>query len=172
MARTRKSPVALLGSEKAQDENVPAWVSEEAQEQEKAVAAGRVAEGTLQRVECDLPGYEDVVVYFRTNNRYEVAELFRNNWRGTTVQNMCRVLAWFIRKVEWNFLDFEGKPIPPPRGDDPETFAYPLVNMIDFLQWCRFVGYPRALEQAMGNSGSASNSPTRRKPNSENAEKS
>lgn len=133
--------------------SVPAWVSSqatEAEEQQAAVQRGRVAEGRLQLVECDLEGYEGLVARFRTNNQLEVALLFRDRWKDASNEDRCRVLAWFVRGFPegWNFLDFEGNPIPVPTPDKPESYS-PILSMTDLLRWLRWAGYEKALEQAL-----------------------
>ncbi len=118
-----------------------------------AVRLPRVPVGKLQRVECPLEGYEGLAVFFRTNNRVFVSDLYRATTASTPNEESYKIWAQFIRRFEgWDFTDDSGTPIEPPDPANPAGYEVLLKQFYDLMLWCIGAGYRTALDQSMGNS--------------------
>lgn len=101
--------------------------------------------GNLQPVDCDLIGYEGVRVWYRTNNKYAIAEAF-GSWPRSLelpVEYQYRLWSMFIKRIEWPYDD-----LTPPTPDNLAPWNWMLREMYDLVMWMRFKGYNTALEQA------------------------
>jgi hypothetical protein len=126
-------------------------VAKEKEEFIQAVRAMAANEGYLQMVECDLPGYEGVKVWYNVDNAYAVAQLWQRLPKGLPSTEHFRFWGLFVKRIEWDRKDLDGNPIPAPIPTDPESMRVLWEQFRSFALWVRWKGYEMAKRDAWGN---------------------
>jgi hypothetical protein len=105
--------------------------------------------GELTPVECDVPGFEGVVLFYDLEARWDAVYGRVKDSDGLAGLRRTMVLC---PRIEWNWIDpLTEEPVPPSVAPDLDSYSISATRGLPVTLWATSSGLNKALDAALKN---------------------